>query len=128
MLNKKVIKTDKAPKAIGPYSQGTIAGDLIFVSGQIPYDPIVGKMVEGPIKDQTEQCLKNVKGVLEAAGATLEDVVKCTVFLKDLDNFKEMNEKYSEFFKEDPPARAAVEVARLPKDVGVEIEAIAYKK
>ncbi len=128
MLNKKVIKTNKAPIAIGPYSQGTIAGDLIFVSGQIPYDPIVGKMVEGPIKDQTEQCLKNVKGVLEAAGATLEDVVKCTVFLKDMDNFKEMNEKYSEFFKEDPPARAAVEVARLPKDVGVEIEAIAYKK
>ncbi|MGC9778234.1 MAG: RidA family protein [Candidatus Heimdallarchaeota archaeon] len=127
-MNKKVIKTDKAPKAVGPYSQGTIAGDLIFVSGQIPYDPIAGKMVEGTIKDQTEQCLKNVKGVLEAAGATLEDVVKCTVFLKDMDNFKEMNEKYSEFFKENPPARAAVEVARLPLDVGVEIEAIAYKK
>ena len=127
-MTKKVIKTDKAPKAVGPYSQGTIAGNIIFVSGQIPFDPITGKMVEGPIKDQTEQCLKNVKSVLEAAGASLGDVAKCTVFLKDMNTFKEMNEKYSEFFKEDPPARAAVEVARLPLDVGVEIEAIAYKK
>ena len=128
MSEKKIITTDKAPAAIGPYSQGTIAGNLIFVSGQIPFDPVAGKMVEGSIKDQTEQSLKNVKAVLEAAGATLADVVKCTVFLKDMDAFSEMNEKYAEFFKEKPPARAAVEVARLPKDVGVEIEAIALKK
>lgn len=123
-----VIKTDKAPKAVGPYSQGIIAGDLIFVSGQIPFDPINGKMVTGSIKDQTEQSLKNVKAIIEAAGATLEDVVKCTVFLKDMNDFKDMNEVYSTFFKENPPARAAVEVARLPLDVDVEIEAIALKQ
>jgi len=128
LTEKKILSTDKAPKAVGPYSQGVVAGDFIFVSGQIPFDPIAGKMVEGSIKNQTEQSLKNVKAVLEAAGATLDDVVKCTVFLKDMDTFSEMNEKYKEFFKDNPPARAAVEVARLPLDVGVEIEAIAYKK
>ncbi|MHA1125449.1 MAG: RidA family protein [Candidatus Heimdallarchaeota archaeon] len=128
MPEKKIISTDKAPAAIGPYSQGTIAGNLIFVSGQIPFDAEAGKMVEGSITDQTEQSLKNVKAVVEAAGATLADVVKCTVFLKDMDTFGEMNKKYAEFFTENPPARAAVEVARLPKDVGVEIEAIALKK
>lgn len=128
MTKRVVIKTDKAPKAVGPYSQGIIAGDLIFVSGQIPFDPINGKMVTGSIKDQTEQSLKNVKAIIEAAGATLEDVVKCTVFLKDMNDFKDMNEVYSTFFKENPPARAAVEVARLPLDVDVEIEAIALKQ
>ena len=128
MAKKEIIKTDNAPAAIGPYSQGTIAGDLIFVSGQIPFDSKAGKMIEGTIAEQTEQSLNNVKAVLEAAGSSLDDVVKCTVFLKDMDTFSEMNEKYAEFFKENPPARAAVEVARLPKDVGVEIEAIALKK
>ncbi|MBD3192140.1 MAG: reactive intermediate/imine deaminase [Candidatus Heimdallarchaeota archaeon] len=127
-MNKKVIKTDKAPAAIGPYSQGIIAGELIFVSGQIPFDPKTGELVSGSISKQTEQSLKNIQAVLEAAGASLANVVKCTVFLKDMDTFAEMNEKYSEFFKEAPPARAAVEVARLPKDVGVEIEAIALRK
>ncbi|MHA1503694.1 MAG: Rid family detoxifying hydrolase, partial [Candidatus Heimdallarchaeota archaeon] len=92
------------------------------------FDSVAGKMVEGSITDQTEQSLKNVKAVVEAAGATLADVVKCTVFLKDMNDFSEMNKKYAEFFTENPPARAAVEVARLPKDVGVEIEAIALKK
>jgi 2-iminobutanoate/2-iminopropanoate deaminase len=125
---KKVIKTDKAPAAIGPYSQGVIADQFVFVSGQIPFDPVVGKLIEGSIKDQTEQCLKNVKAIVEAAGASLDDVVKCTVFLKDMNTFSEMNEKYTEFFTNNPPARAAVEVARLPLDVGVEIEAIAFKK
>lgn len=128
MTKREVIKTEKAPKAVGPYSQGIIAGDFIFVSGQIPFNPITGKMVEGTIKEQTDQCLKNVQAVLEAANVSLKDVVKCTVFLKDMDTFSEMNGKYSEFFKEDPPARAAVEVARLPLDVGVEIEAIAIRK
>ncbi|NHJ03443.1 MAG: RidA family protein [Candidatus Heimdallarchaeota archaeon] len=128
MTKREVIKTEKAPKAVGPYSQGIIAGDFIFVSGQIPFNPITGKMIEGSIKEQTEQCLKNIQAVLEAANVTLKDVVKCTVFLKDMNTFSEMNEKYSEFFKEDPPARAAVEVARLPLDVGVEIEAIAIRK
>lgn len=128
MTKRVVIKTDNAPKAVGPYSQGIIAGDLIFVSGQIPFDPIDNKMVTGSIKDQTEQSLKNVKAVIEAAGATLTDVVKCTVFLKDMNDFKDMNEVYSTFFTENPPARAAVEVARLPLDVDVEIEAIALKQ
>ncbi|MFW9922270.1 MAG: RidA family protein [Candidatus Thorarchaeota archaeon] len=129
MTKKIVIKTEKAPPAIGPYSQGIIAGDhLIFVSGQIPFNVELGKMVEGPIAEQTEQCLKNIKAILDAAGATMSDVVKCTVFLKDMNTFTEMNGKYAEFFKENPPARAAVEVARLPRDVGVEIEAIAIKK
>ena len=128
MTKRVVIKTDNAPKAVGPYSQGIIAGDLIFVSGQIPFDPIGNKMVTGSIKDQTEQSLKNVKAIIEAAGATLADVVKCTVFLKDMNDFKDMNEVYATFFKENPPARAAVEVARLPLDVDVEIEAIALKQ
>ncbi|NHJ40983.1 MAG: RidA family protein [Asgard group archaeon] len=125
---KKIIVTDKAPAAIGPYSQGIIAGQFIFVSGQIPLNPETGQIVEGNIKDQTEQSLKNVKAILEEAGATLDDVVKCTVFLKDMNTFGDMNVKYTEFFTKNPPARAAVEVARLPRDVGVEIEVIAYKK
>ena len=125
-MSRKIIDTDKAPAAIGPYSQGIKAGNFIFISGQIPFDPETGKMIEGAVKDQTEQSLKNVKAILEAAGATLDNVVKCTVFLKDMSTFSDMNEVYALFFKENPPARAAVEVARLPKDVDVEIEAIAY--
>jgi 2-iminobutanoate/2-iminopropanoate deaminase len=128
MVEKKVIKTDKAPAPVGPYSQGIIAGNFIFVSGQVPLDPKTGKMVEGTIGQQTEQVLKNIQGILEAAGASLKDVVKCTVFLKDMDTFSEMNQKFAEFFKENPPARAAIEAARLPRDVGVEIEAIAIKR
>jgi len=127
-MQKEIISTENAPAAIGPYSQGVKIGSFIFVSGQIPFNPETKTMVTGPIKDQTEQSLKNVKAVLEAAGATLKDVVKCTVFLKDMSTFSEMNEVYAQFFNENPPARAAVEVARLPKDVGVEIEAIAYKE
>ncbi|NHJ47660.1 MAG: RidA family protein [Asgard group archaeon] len=127
MTKKEIISTDKAPAALGPYSQGVKAGSFIFVSGQIPINPLTGKLVEGSITDQTEQSLKNVQGIVEAAGASLSDVVKCTVFLKDMDTFSEMNEKYKEFFDKNPPARAAVEVARLPKDVKVEIEVIAVK-
>jgi 2-iminobutanoate/2-iminopropanoate deaminase len=128
MVEKKVIKTDKAPAPVGPYSQGIIAGNFIFVSGQIPLDPMTGKIVEGTISQQTEQVLKNIQSILEAAGANLKDIVKCTVFLKDINTFPEMNQKFAEFFKENPPTRAAVEVSRLPKDVGVEIEAIAIKR
>ncbi|WXG42100.1 MAG: RidA family protein [Candidatus Freyarchaeum deiterrae] len=128
MVEKKVIKTDKAPTPVGPYSQGIIAGNLIFVSGQLPLDPKTGKMVEGTIGQQTEQVLKNLQAILEAAGASLKDVVKCTVFIKDMDKFSEMNQKFAEFFKESPPARAAIEAARLPRDVSVEIEAIAIKR
>nr|MDO8082051.1 RidA family protein [Candidatus Freyarchaeota archaeon] len=128
MVEKKVIKTDKAPAPVGPYSQGIIAGNFIFVSGQVPLDPKTGKMVEGTISQQTEQVLKNMQAILEAAGAGLKDVVKCTVFLKDMNTFSEMNQKFAEFFKDNPPARAAIEAARLPRDVGVEIEAIAIKR
>jgi 2-iminobutanoate/2-iminopropanoate deaminase len=125
MCAKEIISTEKAPKAIGPYSQAIKKGPFIFVSGQIPIDPQSGKIVEEDIKIQTKQSLQNIKNILETAGSSLKDVVKCTVFLENMDDFTEMNAVYSEFFSENPPARAAVEVARLPKDVLVEIEAIA---
>jgi len=124
---KEAIKTEGAPGAIGPYSQGTRGGNMVFVSGQIPFDPETGALAGEDIAVQTERSLKNVKAVLEAAGCTMADVLKTTVFLKDMNMFAAMNEVYGSFFKEPYPARAAVEVARLPRDVLVEIEAIAYK-
>ena len=123
---KKVIATEKAPAAIGPYSQGIEAGGFVYVSGQLPIDPASGTMPAG-IAAQTEQSLKNVQAVLEAAGASLADVVKTTVFLQDMNDFGAMNEVYARYFTADCPARAAVEVARLPKDASVEIEAVACK-
>lgn len=122
---KQIISTDKAPAAIGPYSQAVKAGNLLFVSGQIPIDPATGEVVEATIQAQTTQSLTNVKNILEAAGASLDNVVKTTVFLKDMNDFVEMNRVYSTFFQTDCPARAAVQVAKLPKDVMVEVEAIA---
>ncbi len=124
---KKAIQTEKAPKAIGPYSQGITANGLIFASGQIPIDPSTGELNTGSIEDQTRLVLKNLQAVLEAGGCSMEQVVKCTVFLQDMSDFNQMNAVYSEFFKPPFPARAAVQVARLPKDVKVEIEAIAIK-
>ena len=124
---KKQIQTDKAPQAIGPYSQGMIAGGFIFCSGQIPIDPRTGALVEGGIEEQTRQVLKNLSAVLEAAGSSLDDAVKCTVFLQDMNDFQAMNKVYAEFFKPPAPARAAVQVARLPRDVKIEIECIAAK-
>ncbi len=123
----KFIKTDFAPKAIGPYSQGVQAGNMLFVSGQIPFVPDTMTLVSENISDQTRQSLNNIKGIVEAAGFTIQDIVKCTVFLKDMNHFTDMNKVYAEFFEEHKPARAAVEVARLPKDVLVEIEAICIK-
>ena len=123
-MSKEIIATDKAPKAIGPYSQAVRAGDFIFLSGQIPMDPESGELVGGDIGIQTRRVLENIQ--LESAGANLDRVIKCTVFLDDMDDFAAMNEVYGRFFTENPPARAAVEVSRLPKDVGVEIEAIAF--
>jgi len=117
--------TDNAPKAIGPYSQGTIGNGFVFCSGQIPANPKTGELVTGSITNQTKQSLSNVKGVLEAAGSSMDRVVKVTVFLKNMNDFSEMNTEYAKWFSDPPPARAAVEVARLPKDVSVEIEAIA---
>lgn len=123
---KKSINTTKAPGAIGPYSQAVDSGDLIFVSGQLPIDPVSGNMLKG-ISLQTEQSLNNVKAILTEEGLTMANVVKSTVFLKDMEMFSEMNKVYASFFEEPYPARAAVEVARLPKDALVEIEVIANK-
>lgn len=125
---KKEVKTDKAPQAIGPYSQGIIANGFIFCSGQIPLIPETGALVQGTIEDQTRQVLKNLSAVLEAAGSSLDQVVKATVFLQDMNDFAAMNKVYGEFFKVPFPARAAVQVARLPRDVKVEIEAVAVPK
>lgn len=118
------IQTDAAPAAIGPYAQAVQVGDLLFTSGQIPLKPD-GTLLTGDVRVQTEQVLRNLKAVLEAGGSGLEHVVKCTCFLKDMNTFGEMNEVYGGFFSTDPPARSAVEVARLPKDVLIEIEAVA---
>jgi len=122
---KKEVKTLKAPKAIGPYSQAIIANGMVFASGQIAIDPSTGELLSGSIEDQTRLVLTNLKAVLEAAESSMDKVVKCTVFLDDMNNFSQMNGIYDEFFNPPYPARAAVEVARLPKDVKVEIEAIA---
>jgi 2-iminobutanoate/2-iminopropanoate deaminase len=125
---KKEVKTDKAPQAIGPYSQGIVANGFVFCSGQIPLVPQTGELSTGGIEDQTRQVLKNVGAVLEAAGTSLDNVVKATVFLQDMNDFAAMNKVYAEFFKPPFPARAAVQVARLPRDVKVEIETIAVLK
>ena len=122
---KQIIATSNAPAAIGPYSQGIDAGAFVITSGQLPVDPATGAFVPGGIAEQTRQALLNVQAVLSQAGLTMENVVKTTVFLKDMNDFVEMNRVYSTFFQTDCPARAAVQVARLPKDVMVEIEAIA---
>ena len=122
---KQVIHTDSAPAAIGPYSQAIQIGDLLFVSGQVHIDPSTGAIVEGDIKAQAQQSLNNLKAILNAAGTNMGAVVKTTVFLADMNDFAAMNEVYAQFFQEPFPARSAVQVARLPKDATVEIEAIA---
>lgn len=124
----KVIHTDNAPAAVGPYVQAIEAGNLVFVSGQIPFVPATMTKVSEDVQEQTKQSLENVKAVLEAAGCTLNDVVRCGIFIKNMDDFAKVNEVYGRYFNEHKPARSCVEVARLPKDVLVEIEAIAYKK
>jgi len=121
------IQTDSAPKAIGPYSQAIKSNGFVFASGQIPLDPATMQIVEGGIREQTGRVMSNLEAVLQAAGSSLEGVVKTTVFLKDLADFGEMNEVYGSFFKETPPARSTVEVARLPRDVRVEIDVIAVE-
>ncbi len=124
-MEKKVVNTDQAPAAIGPYSQAVKVGEMVFVSGQIPIDPATGDIVQGDIKAQTRQVLTNLNAVLAAAGSSLEKTVKTTVYITNMDEFSQVNEVYSEFFKDQPPARACVEVSRLPKGVTVEIDAIA---
>ena len=122
---KKVIKTTKAPAAIGPYNQAIQVGNLVYTSGQIPIDPATGNFVEGGIKEQTRQSFLNVKAILEEAGLTMSDVIKTTVFMADMNDFSDMNAVYSEFFPEPYPARSAVAVKTLPKGALVEIEVVA---
>ena len=122
---KEIISTSNAPSAIGPYSQAVKAGNLLFISGQVPLDPATGDVVEGDITVQTRRVLDNVKAILTEAGADFSNVVKTTVFLKDMNDFVPMNRVYAEYYPENCPARSAVQVARLPKDVSVEIETIA---
>ena len=122
---REVIATDCGPKAIGPYSQAIKANGFVFISGQIPLDPRTQQLVDGDIARQTERVMENLKGIVEAAGSSLDRAVKTTVFLKDLSDFTAMNEVYGRYFPSSPPARATVEVARLPRDVRVEIELIA---
>ena len=126
-MTNKVISTDKAPSAIGPYSQGMIVGNMVFTSGQIPINPATGELISD-IKEATRQSLNNVKAILEEAGTSLDNAVKMGVFVKDMNDFSVINEVYAEFFGENPPARSLVEVARLPKDAVIEIEAIALIK
>lgn len=124
---KKTLSTPKAPAAIGPYAQGVQAGQMVFVSGQLPIVPETGALHTGSMAEQTAQCMNNIAAILAEAGCTLADVVKTTIFLKDLNDFAEVNEAYGTFFPANPPARACVQVAKLPKDGRVEIEAIAVK-
>lgn len=123
---RKIVATDKAPAAIGPYAQANIIGDLVITSGQIPIDPSTGNLVEGDIEAQTKQVFENLKAVLEAAGSGLDKIVKTTCFMDNMNDFAKMNEVYASFFSGDYPSRSAVEVAKLPKGALIEIEAIAY--
>ena len=125
-MEKQIIATTQAPQAIGPYSQAVQVGNLLFVSGQIPINPATGALVTDTFEAQVSQVLKNIEGILQAAGATFAHVVKTTVFLKDMEKFAAMNAIYARCFPENPPARSTVQVARLPKDVEIEIEVIAH--
>ncbi len=125
---KEIIKTPDAPQAIGPYSQAVEAGELVFVSGQIPLDPATGNIVPGDIKEQTRRVMENGKAILAEAGCGMDEVVKTTIYLRNIGDFAAVNEVYGSYFPSDPPARATVEVSRLPKDVAVEIDFIASKQ
>jgi len=125
---KQIVSTELAPRAIGPYSQAVVVGDYVYSSGQIPLDPRTGEFVAGGIAEQTEQVFRNLSEVLKAAGAGLEDVVKTTVYLADMDDFAAMNEVYARSFGENRPARSTVQAARLPRDARVEIDVIAVKR
>jgi 2-iminobutanoate/2-iminopropanoate deaminase len=126
-MSRKIIQTDKAPAAIGPYSQANVAGGFLFTAGQIPLDPATMQIVGTTAAEQTMQALTNAKAIVEAGGYALDDVVKATVFIRDMGQFGNINEVYQTFFPAAPPARSVVEVSRLPKDVLVEIELIAYR-
>ena len=122
---RQAVATDKAPKAIGPYSQGIRSGNLLFVSGQVPIDPATGNIIEGDIKTQTDRVMRNLTAILEAAGGTMDNVLRCTVYLADMNDFAAMNEVYGSYFSQPAPARATIQAVRLPKDARVEIDVIA---
>ena len=124
IMEKKVIQTDKAPKAIGPYSQAVQAGNFLFLSGQIPLDPNTGELIKGDIRQQAQRVLENIKGLLESQGLKMGDVIKVTIFLKDMASFNQVNEVYATYFSSSPPARSTVQVAQLPRNAEIEIEAI----
>lgn len=127
-MKKERVSTDKGPKAIGPYSQAIIAGEMVYVSGQIPIDPATGSLIEGDIEAQTDRVMKNLEAILGASGSSIDRVVKMTVYLADMDDFQAMNRVYGRYVGEEtPPARAAVQVSRLPKGARVEIDAIALR-
>ncbi len=126
-MNKKIIQTDKAPAPIGPYSQAVEAGNTLYVSGQVAINPASGELVNGNITEETRQVMKNLEAILRAAGATFEDVVKCSIFIRNMEDFALINEAYGQYFSQSPPARETVEVSRLPKNVNVEISCIAVR-
>jgi 2-iminobutanoate/2-iminopropanoate deaminase len=125
-MPKEIVATDAAPKAVGPYSQAVKAGDWLFLSGQIPIDPATNQLALGTIEQQTELVLKNAERILEAGGASLAHVVKVTIFLANMEDYPRINAMYARFFPYGPPARSAVQAARLPKDVGIEVEMVAF--
>ncbi len=124
-MSRQTVATPSAPAAVGPYSQGVVAGGFVFCSGQIPLDPATGELIEGSIADQTRRCMHNLGAVLEAAGSSLEKVVKFTVFMTDMDDYAEVNGAFPEFVGDEPPARAAIAVSGLPKGAAIEIECVA---
>jgi len=122
---RQAVATNNAPKAIGPYSQGVRAGNLLFVSGQVPIDPATGNIIEGDIKAQTDRVMRNLSAILEAAGASMDHVIRCTVYLADMNDFAAMNDVYGSYFSQPAPARSTIQAVRLPKDARVEIDVIA---
>jgi 2-iminobutanoate/2-iminopropanoate deaminase len=126
-MTKRIIRSEEAPKAIGPYSQAVKAGGFVFLSGQIPIDPGTGNVIQADIRTQTKQVLENAKAILAASGCILQNVVKATIYIKDMGDFGAVNDVSGQYFSSEPPARATVEVSRLPKDVGIEIDFIAFK-
>jgi len=127
-MSKRIVRTEEAPQAIGPYSQAVVAAGFVYTAGQLALDPHTGQLVPGDVRIQTKRVMENIKAILESAGSSLAEVVKTTIFLRDMNNFGAMNEIYGSYFQEDPPARSTVQVAKLPRDGAVEIEVVALVK